>query len=201
VAEREDRIELHYLPPYSPEANPDEWLNRDLKTELRLRPAALDKTSLKKLAEDFMSKISTVPGRIVRYFKSAPIPLRGMSSVFYCRVNSLYRNSKTPCMQGVDQFSIELKQRFASRHHHKAIIFITRRPKRHNLVGQTVCRHILTAQGPICSDKIRVAELADGGRTVLFAPRPQVAPREPAKHGRHACLNSLALQGIEDLFD
>jgi transposase len=73
VKEREDRIELHYLPPYSPEANPDEWLNRDLKTELRLRPAALDKTSLKKLAEDFMVKISTVPGRIVRYFKSAPI--------------------------------------------------------------------------------------------------------------------------------
>jgi len=73
VKEREDRIELHYLPPYSPEANPDEWLNRDLKTELRLRPAALDKTSLKKLAEDFMIKIATVPGRIVRYFNSAPI--------------------------------------------------------------------------------------------------------------------------------
>jgi hypothetical protein len=28
---------------------------------------------LKKLAEDFMIKIATVPGRIVRYFNSAPI--------------------------------------------------------------------------------------------------------------------------------
>ena len=47
VDERKYQIELHYLPPYSPEANPDEWLNRDLKTELLLRSAALDKIGLK----------------------------------------------------------------------------------------------------------------------------------------------------------
>lgn len=73
VGEREDRIELHYLPPYSPEANPDEWLNRNLKTELRLRPSAVDKTALKKMAENFMKQLSLNPGRIVRYFNSASI--------------------------------------------------------------------------------------------------------------------------------
>jgi transposase len=33
--ENKDRIEVFYLPPYSPEINPDEYLNRDLKTMLR----------------------------------------------------------------------------------------------------------------------------------------------------------------------
>ncbi|ATE58998.1 transposase [Thauera sinica] len=40
VAERTDRIELVYLPEYSPEANPDAYLNRDLKTNLRQEPVA-----------------------------------------------------------------------------------------------------------------------------------------------------------------
>ncbi|WP_309296166.1 transposase, partial [Sphaerotilus sp. FB-3] len=73
VDERKDQIELHYLPPYSPEANPDEWLNRDLKTELRLRPAALDKTGLKRMAEDFMRQLSSTPRRVARYFNSVSI--------------------------------------------------------------------------------------------------------------------------------
>lgn len=73
VDERQERIELHYLPPYSPEANPDEWLNRDLKTELRLRPAAHDKTGLKKMAENFMNQLSSTPDRIRCYFRSIPI--------------------------------------------------------------------------------------------------------------------------------
>jgi hypothetical protein len=34
LADRKDQIEVFYLPPYSPEINPDEYLNRDLKTEL-----------------------------------------------------------------------------------------------------------------------------------------------------------------------
>ena len=73
VDERKDQIELHYLPPYSPEANPDEWLNRDLKTELRLRPAALDKTGLKRMAEDFRRQLSSTPGRVARYFNLVSI--------------------------------------------------------------------------------------------------------------------------------
>ena len=66
-------MEIIYLPPYSPEANPDEILNRDLKTELRTRPAAPDAQALKKIASDFMEKLMSMPGRVIRYFKSRSI--------------------------------------------------------------------------------------------------------------------------------
>lgn len=32
VAEKKDQIQLFYLPAYSPELNPDEMLNQDVKT-------------------------------------------------------------------------------------------------------------------------------------------------------------------------
>jgi transposase len=35
LADRKDRIEVFYFPPYSPEINPDEHLSRDFKSELR----------------------------------------------------------------------------------------------------------------------------------------------------------------------
>lgn len=35
VEQNKDRIELYFLPPYSPEHNPDEYLNRHVKTKLR----------------------------------------------------------------------------------------------------------------------------------------------------------------------
>ena len=63
-------IELHYLPPYSPEANPDELLNRDLKTELRSRPVAKDAQTLKAMALAFMHKLCSLPERVRRYFQS-----------------------------------------------------------------------------------------------------------------------------------
>jgi transposase len=70
---KEDKIEIFYLPPYSPEANPDEILNRDLKTELRTRPAAKNVDALKKIALDFMIKLQDMPKRVVRYFDSRHI--------------------------------------------------------------------------------------------------------------------------------
>lgn len=42
AAENTEKIELFYLPPYAPELNPDEHLNRDLKTTIRSGPS--DKT-------------------------------------------------------------------------------------------------------------------------------------------------------------
>jgi transposase len=63
-------IELHFLPPYSPEANPDELLNRDLKTELRSRPAAKHAHALKTMALAFMHKLISLPERVRRYFQS-----------------------------------------------------------------------------------------------------------------------------------
>ena len=44
VAARPERIELHFLPSYSPELNPDEYLNQDLKRHMRqIHPRPVDK--------------------------------------------------------------------------------------------------------------------------------------------------------------
>ena len=46
VEEHKEHIELHYLPPYSPELNPDEYLNNTLKGQLRNRPASASQREL-----------------------------------------------------------------------------------------------------------------------------------------------------------
>ena len=69
LQDKEEKIEVHYLPSYSPETNPDEILNRDLKTELRTRPAAKDSDALKRMAKAFIEKLISMPERVVRYFR------------------------------------------------------------------------------------------------------------------------------------
>lgn len=78
---KEEQIEIFYLPPYSPEANPDEILNRDLKTELRTRPAAQSVDALKKIAVDFMEKLKEAPQRVIRYFKSRHVAYAACTSM------------------------------------------------------------------------------------------------------------------------
>jgi S-adenosylmethionine synthetase len=41
LADKQNQIELVFLPPYAPESNPDEYLNRDFKTALRSGPVNL----------------------------------------------------------------------------------------------------------------------------------------------------------------
>ncbi len=63
-----DRIELFFLPPYSPELNPDEYVNRALKTDIRSRvPKAIDE--LKTRTEQFMKKMARSACRIKRIFE------------------------------------------------------------------------------------------------------------------------------------
>lgn len=69
VAERAERIELIYLPAYSPDANPDEYLNRDLKTALRQGPVARTSDHLLRLATGFMRQLQSLPERVASYFK------------------------------------------------------------------------------------------------------------------------------------
>ena len=53
AAEHEDEIELYYIPSYSPELNPDEYLNRDLKKNVHGRKAPRSQAELK---ENVMKK-------------------------------------------------------------------------------------------------------------------------------------------------
>ncbi len=49
LADKKDRIELAFLPPYAPDSNPDEYLNRDFKTALRTGAVITDKNTRRAL--------------------------------------------------------------------------------------------------------------------------------------------------------
>jgi transposase len=69
LADKTDRIELAFLPPYNPEANPDEYLNHAFKTALRLGPVGADRESLLEKALAFMTRLTTWPERVRAYFQ------------------------------------------------------------------------------------------------------------------------------------
>lgn len=73
LAERKDQIEVFYLPPYSPEINPDEYLNRDLKTELRSSDRATTQKALLQKASRFMAFLSKTPERVMAYFNHSTV--------------------------------------------------------------------------------------------------------------------------------
>lgn len=69
VAERQDKIELFYLPSYSPELNPEERLNADLKHAIGTKVPARTKTKLKAAATEHMEKLETSPQRVKSFFQ------------------------------------------------------------------------------------------------------------------------------------
>lgn len=66
-------IELHYLPSYSPDLNPDEYLNCDLKTELAKRPERREKGRWEETVENTLEEFKNDPERIKSYFKANSI--------------------------------------------------------------------------------------------------------------------------------
>jgi transposase len=73
LEDNKDRIEVFYLPPYSPEVNPDEYLNRDLKTMLRSSDRSENQGELFKKAATFMESLKKMPERVISYFKHANV--------------------------------------------------------------------------------------------------------------------------------
>jgi transposase len=78
-----EHIQLFYLPPYSPELNPDEWVNRDLKTELRTRPATNHTGTLKGMAYRFMTTLESSVERVARYFRNWHVTYAGSMQNMY----------------------------------------------------------------------------------------------------------------------
>jgi len=68
-----DRIELFFIPSYSPELNPDEYLNRDLKANVHQAKAPRDLKQLKANVKSFMSMLQKSPGRVIKYFNSSKL--------------------------------------------------------------------------------------------------------------------------------
>ena len=69
VTEREDQIELFYLPSYSPQLNPEERLNADLKQEMGKRVPVRTKSKLRDAANDHMTMLEQNPERVMSYFQ------------------------------------------------------------------------------------------------------------------------------------
>lgn len=70
LAEHEDEIEVFYLPAYSPELNPDEYLNCDLKAGVHSGQPARNKKELKSKALSHLRKLQKLPGRVAKYFEA-----------------------------------------------------------------------------------------------------------------------------------
>jgi hypothetical protein len=68
LTENSDHIEVFYLPPYSPDMNPDEYLNCDLKQGIRASSPARTQTQLEKKVLGHMRKIQALPQRVISYF-------------------------------------------------------------------------------------------------------------------------------------
>jgi transposase len=62
------KIELFFLPAYSPELNPDEYLNGDLKAGVHSRSPARNAEGLKKKVRSHMTKLQKLPNRVQKYF-------------------------------------------------------------------------------------------------------------------------------------
>ena len=68
LAEHKDRIEVFFLPAYSPEMNPVEYLNDDLKGEVNKEGLPENKGALHTHILAFMNTLAKVPRHVISYF-------------------------------------------------------------------------------------------------------------------------------------
>lgn len=69
VDDHKDEIALFHLPPYSPEYNPDEYLNNDLKQSIGTQAMVKNVQELEKNASAFMDRISEDSNHVKSYFE------------------------------------------------------------------------------------------------------------------------------------
>jgi transposase len=68
LAEHSTQIEVFYLPAYSPEMNPVEYLNNDMKGTVNEAGLPDNRGALQARIEKFMNKLATVPAHVISYF-------------------------------------------------------------------------------------------------------------------------------------
>ena len=73
LEEHKNKIELFFLPPYSPELNPQEYVNQDLKTNIIGKKRPVDKAQMKTNVEDFMHKRKNDKKQVQKYFHASHI--------------------------------------------------------------------------------------------------------------------------------
>jgi transposase len=73
LAEHTDAIEVFYLPSYSPELNPDEMANADIKQAVTKQAPARSKLQLVKATARHLRSVQRKPERIRKYFEHGPV--------------------------------------------------------------------------------------------------------------------------------
>jgi len=69
IEEHEDQIAIFYLPPYSPEFNPDEYLNQDYKRNANKNNIPTNEKELEKNTLNHMNTLQNNPEKVANYFK------------------------------------------------------------------------------------------------------------------------------------
>ena len=69
LGEHKDQIEVFYLPSYSPELNPDEYLNSNLKTKVHSGIPIRNRKDLEMKTRSFMRTLMKRPAHVRSYFK------------------------------------------------------------------------------------------------------------------------------------
>lgn len=69
LAEHKEQIELFYLPSYSPQLNPTEYLNGDVKQGVHSKPPSRNLAQLKQRLISHLRKLQKLPSRIIKYFQ------------------------------------------------------------------------------------------------------------------------------------
>lgn len=73
VEKHKNRIDLFYLPSYSPEKNPDEYLNCDLKQGMSAIPAPKKQSTLEENVQNHMEMLVANSQRVKKYFNHPEI--------------------------------------------------------------------------------------------------------------------------------
>jgi Transposase and inactivated derivatives len=73
LAQHVEQMEVFYLPSYSPELNPEERLNADLKHVIGRKVPIRTKAKLRTVAEDHMQVVASTPARVKAYFQDSRV--------------------------------------------------------------------------------------------------------------------------------
>ena len=73
LARHVEEIEVFYLPAYSPDLNPDEYLNADLKAGIRSAAPARNQADLADKVRSHMRMLQKKPERVAKYFEHSSI--------------------------------------------------------------------------------------------------------------------------------
>lgn len=73
IKEHKDKIELFFLPAYSPDLNPDEYLNQHYKKNANKNNVPTTKSQLEKNTKVYMTSLQNNPEKVINFFKHPAI--------------------------------------------------------------------------------------------------------------------------------